>query len=180
MPPKGKEPAAAQIAALASSTANTEGGSPAIGAGNQPMASTEDLNANSASVSAAVDPVAVEPVAGTVSADASEEALSGEAGQDASLAAAPTWIGIDLGYEERAEDMLVDFTERFPKLTRLLQRAKAAGKVPAAIKVNSHTDGFRRAGMRHPFGVNTYPLDHFEPAQIEIMLGEPALTVELV
>jgi hypothetical protein len=78
------------------------------------------------------------------------------------------------------DDFQTAFSAQFPKLTALFERARANGDTPTTLRINSHSDGFRRAGIRHPFGVSDYPLDHFDPAQIEIMLDEPALTIALV
>ncbi len=127
-------------------------------------------------------PKAKGPSAGVNLSNASESATSGEAGLDASLAGVPSWLvnGIDLGRPVSSKEMIAVFTQRFPKLTAMLQRAEDKGEMPSLLRVNSLTDGFRRAGIRHPFGVSDYPLDHFDPAQIEIMLDEPALIVELV
>jgi len=104
------------------------------------------------------------------------EAVIGGAGDPASLARTPTWIGMDL-----ASGPSVDpFAAEFPKLSALCQAFEKTGQVPTGFRVISSTEGFRRGGVRHPKGSTEYPTDHFDPVQIEIMLGEPVLTVELI
>lgn len=109
------------------------------------------------------------------------EAANGEAGNPASLAAQPAIIGVDWGVDV-TKDFGADFRSEFPKLSALVEAAFENGQMVSGLRVISGIDGFRRGGIRHPFGATEYTdrTFAFEPAQIEAMLNEPALTVELI
>lgn len=46
------------------------------------------------------------------------------------------------------------------------------------IRIRSHQDGFRRAGMAHSKEWKEYPDDHFTEEQLEQLKAEPVLQVE--
>jgi hypothetical protein len=115
---------------------------------------------------------------GTISVDPPEsEAANGEAGNVASLAEQPSWMR---GVSAALDDAIAEFTKNFPRLAALIQSSTENGHSVSAIRVTSSIDQLRRGGIRHPLGASEYPPDSFDPDQVEAMLGEQALTVELI
>lgn len=68
--------------------------------------------------------------------------------------------------------------QRFPKLAALT--AGWDGPRAPNLEIRSTVAGFRRGGISHPVGPETYDFFHFKPEQIERMLCEPVLIVRLV
>jgi hypothetical protein len=76
----------------------------------------------------------------------------------------------------------VAFRQAHPALSAALATWREANPdaPPAAIRITSRQDGFRRAGVNHPAAPVEHPADAFGPDALELLLSEPKLTVTLV
>jgi hypothetical protein len=71
-----------------------------------------------------------------------------------------------------------EFKQLYP-LTHALVKAWDSVERPF-LRIISVIDGFRRGGITHVKGADTYDLSKFTPDQVEQILAEPSLTTDLV
>jgi len=53
-------------------------------------------------------------------------------------------------------------------------------ELTVSVRIAAKRDGFRRCGLAHPKAATEHPIGRFPPAELEMLLAEPMLTVELV
>lgn len=75
-----------------------------------------------------------------------------------------------------------EFRKTWPKLSAAIDAWLAVnpGKAPAAIRIASRRDGFRRCDVEHPRAATDHEFARFDPAVLERFFDEPVLIVELV
>lgn len=178
-PATGANPQTNTMAASdATKTEINSGGGPTA-AGNASAANAGEVGGNATS-----QPEVMGVISGTNASEESKTATV-EAGNTAGLAAAfrnPRDEVLRLAHLNQLANFaeLVDQGRHIRVVCFFNSQKFPEDSPPAAIKVTSAVEGFRRAGMRHSAEPQEYALDHFDPEQLEIMLGEPALTVELI
>lgn len=183
MPPRAKKPKTT-IAAAGGETVST-GSTDTIIASSGASTATSIASADNAMVTGGV-PVSTSGGVGALPDTNTSEGDASGAGDLASPAP-------DLAFNPRNEvlrvthmNQLANFAEQVEEsvhhrvITFFTSHEFPEVSPPSAIRVTSHADGFRRAGVSHPKAPQDYPLDHFHPDQLEILLGEPVLTVELI